>query len=130
MTLRHYLVILALGSALAWAAWIIVLLFLHPTAGGGMAILAFLGTLVFALTGTLTILGTLVRMGRYGDTGFDLAVARSVRQGFWLALLVAGSLLLAARGMLSLGAVILLILGVALLEVVFLARDDRHTHRG
>ncbi len=93
MTLRGSLVVFAVGTLLAWAAWALVLNSVPPELGGLPAEVFFFGALFFALTGTLTILGILGRMRR-SPSRPALHVSDAFRQGLLLSLATVGALVL------------------------------------
>ncbi|MCR4312332.1 MAG: hypothetical protein NUV56_03540 [Candidatus Uhrbacteria bacterium] len=121
MNLRQYLIVLTLGTAVALSSWFIVLLAIDPVHASTLAFLAFYVTMMSGLAGLLTIIGTVARARKYTDEQVGLVVARSLRQGVLLTLLVGGSMALLSRGAFTPLSAILLIALVAVVEFLFLS---------
>lgn len=127
MNLRQYLIVLTLGAAVALSAWFIVLLAIDPVHAGALGFVVFYVTMMAGLAGLLTIIGTVIRARRYSEEQVGTAVARSLRQGLLLTVLVVGSLIMLAKGFFSTTSAFLLILLVAVIEFLFLSlnRSER-----
>ncbi|MBI1908023.1 hypothetical protein HYS28_01220 [Candidatus Uhrbacteria bacterium] len=121
MNLRDYLIALSVGTVAALSAAGIVLFAIDPATAGALAFLALYVTLGAGAVGLFSIVGTLARVSRdkTGDVG--VAVARSLRQGVFFAVLFLASLYLSSRDMLTIWTVVLLVLLVTLVEFFFLA---------
>jgi ABC-type transport system involved in cytochrome bd biosynthesis fused ATPase/permease subunit len=122
MNLRDYLLSMLFGTLAALAAVIIVLIMIDPASAGLLAFASLYITLGAAAVGCFTIVGTLVRVRRQ-EAGADVgqAVARSLRQAIFFAILLLISLFLSSRDLLTVWTVILLIILVTLVEFFFLA---------
>ena len=127
MNLRQYLIVLTLGTAVALSAWFIVLLAIDPVHAGTLGFFVFYVTMMAGVAGVLTILGTIIRARRSSEEQVGTAVARSLRQGLLLTVLVVGSLMMLAKGFFSTTTAFLLILLVAVIEFLFLSlnRSER-----
>lgn len=121
MTLRQYLVVLALGTAMSISSWCIIMLAIDPVTAGGLAFFVFYVTLGAGIAGIFTILGTLVRAWRFPHDPIDRAVARSVRQGVLISGLVLAALSLLVQGLFSFGTMMLLVVLFGLVEFLFLS---------
>lgn len=122
MTLRQYLVLLGVGTAIALAAAAIVLVAIDPVTAGSFAFAAFAITLGAALVGLFTIIGTTVRVARHKQEDVGHAVAMSLRQGVFLSGMLLVALFLSSRGALTMLTAIVLVAAVTLVELVFLVR--------
>ncbi len=127
MNLRQYIVILALGTAIALSAWVVTLLSIDPFTAGPLALIIFYVTLGSGLVGLLTIIGTVMRSGRFPEAGASLAVIRSFRQGVFFGALILLSLILMSIGLFSTPVLMVLIALLALLEFFFIIFQDRKT---
>ena len=127
MNLRQYLLILALGTAVALGAWAIVLMAIDPVTAGGLSLLIFYVTLGSGLVGLFTIVGTVLRARKFKDSGLGLAVTRSLRQGTLLSILLIVSLILLSTGRISTPLLFLMVGISALIEFFFLFFQERHS---
>ncbi|MBI2551426.1 hypothetical protein HYV73_03735 [Candidatus Uhrbacteria bacterium] len=87
MSYKQFLLIMALGSILAWAGFGSVVFSIDPTQGSLIAFLLFYATLAFSLGATM---GLLLLLGRHRfdrDTIASRQVSDSLRQGIWFSLL-------------------------------------------
>lgn len=128
MSLRQYLFLLSLGTAVSLASWFVVLLAINPAMSGNLVFLAFYATLGFGLAGLFSMVGTTVRASRDPDAPVRPLVTRSLRQGVLLTGLVLGSLFLMSAGLFTGLLGFLVILGAGLLEMFFLFSGERKNH--
>lgn len=122
MTLRQYLMFIAIGTFAAIAAAVIVLVAIDPVTAGGLALTALYVTMGAALVGIFTLVGTTVRVARNSHEDVGYAVARSLRQGVFFAILVLAALFLSSHGLLSALTALLLVLLLSVVEFFFLVR--------
>ena len=127
MNLRQYLTVLTIGTAIALSAWCIVVIAIDPVSAGAFGFAAFYVSMMSALAGILTIVGTVARARRYPEDRVGQAVARSFRQAVLLTGLVAGCLTLLSRGLFSIPTALIIMALVAFVEFLFLnaKRDER-----
>jgi len=121
MTLRQYLVVLALGTAISISAWCIVMIAIDPVTAGFLAYFVFYLTLGAGIAGLSTMIGTTLRSWKYPNRPIDHAVARSFRQGILLSSLFIACSVLLSRELFSFGTMMLLVLLVALVEFLLLS---------
>lgn len=121
MTLRQYLIALALGTAISISSWCIVMLAIDPATAGALAFFVFYLTLGGGIAGVFTIAGTSLRSWKYPEKSIESAVARSFRQGILLSVLVIAALILLSHSIFSFGTMLLLVVLVALVELLFLS---------
>lgn len=126
MTLRQYLVVLALGTAMSISAWCIIMLAIDPTTAGALAYSVFYITLGAGIAGLCTMAGTMFRSWKYPERPIDHAVARSLRQGIVLAALFMACLALLAQSLFSFGTMMILVVLAALVEALFLSISSEH----
>ncbi len=121
MSLRQYIIALALGTAISISSWCIVTLAIDPAHAGALGLLVFYTTLGAGIAGLFTIVGTIVRARNAAEDAVHDVVTRSFRQGILLAILVIVSLVLLSKDLFSFGMMILFILLLGLVEFLALA---------
>lgn len=62
MSLKFYLWIISICTVLCWAAWLSVVFYINPLSTGFLGLLFFYLSLLFALIGTLSLVGFSVRI--------------------------------------------------------------------
>jgi hypothetical protein len=126
MTLRQYLLLISMGSGLAWATWLMVLFTINPFEAGGAGFALFYIALAVALLGTISLVGFAVRFLVYRHERVVLReVTTAFRQAFLLTLVVIGSLLLQSRALLAWWNILLFVVLVSILELFFLSSRQR-----
>lgn len=123
------LFILGLGTAVAWAAWIFVLLRFDPFVGGGAVKGLFYASLGLALQGLFMILGLLLHQRIHKMAASRQEVGTVARQAFLLVLFVIGMLNLASHELLKWWNVLPLAFFMFMLELFFLSLHKRATPR-
>ena len=121
MSLRQYLVVLALGTAISLSSWCIIMIAIDPATAGTLAYVVFYLTLFAGIAGLFSLCGTVFRSWRAPHAPIDHAVARSFRQGMLLSGLVVTCLVLLAASLFSFGTMMLLVVLVGLVEFLFLS---------
>ncbi|HWR00057.1 MAG TPA: hypothetical protein VN397_04410 [Candidatus Methylomirabilis sp.] len=121
MGLRTYVLLMALGTFLAWMAWGVIVMNVNPQEAGFIGFFMFYLTLAVALAGTLALLGTFFRiivLKRHE------VPSREIRIAFRHAVVFAGvaiaSLLLSANGLLRTWHVVALVAVASIVEYLFL----------
>jgi len=94
MTLRQYLFLMTACTVLSWAAWVLIIFFASPEAGGPAGIVFFYASLGLALTGTNAIVGLLLRTRWNKAELISRLAATSFRQAIWFALVIVIALIL------------------------------------
>lgn len=102
MSLRQYLFLMTLGTAICWGAWFFVILKIDPLAVGNLSFVFFYATLFLALVGTFSVFGfALRRMVIKNDEIIFRHVKRTFRQGIFIASAVTILLLLLQKDLLT-----------------------------
>ncbi len=117
MTYRIYLTLMSTITLIAFLAWIVVLFNIDPQDAGLFSSSIFYSSLSIASIGTISVIGTMIRMWIHSDELPVRSVLRSLRQSIWLTLLLIGSLILLAHNLYHWWSVILLILFCSSLEL-------------
>src|SRR5688572_16991928 len=122
MTLRQYLILMTLGTLLAWGGVAMVVATVDPTTAQAGVFLAFYASLLLALTGTFSILGLLMRIGMLRrQLVVSRHVAVSFRQAVLLAALFSAALYLQGKSMLSWWNALLIAIALTVFEFVFIS---------
>ncbi len=122
MTIRSYLTYLATGSLLAWIAWLQVLLRIDPAATGNIGITIFFLTLFVAIMGTLAFFFTIMRYFTMKQISMHDLLLTSLRQAAVLSIMIMLTLFLASTDSLSIWSFLLVIVGIGILEYIFLSK--------
>ncbi|MBU1126489.1 MAG: hypothetical protein ABH826_02860 [Patescibacteria group bacterium] len=122
MNLKQYITFFAIGTAIGWSAWILVVLSIDPSAAGALGILMFYISLTIGLSGLLTTISTLIRFARYPDRDTEEVVLTSLRQGFLLTILVICALILLSFELLFWWSVLIIVFIIALVELAFIVK--------
>jgi hypothetical protein len=122
MTLRQYLAIMGLGTAVAWSAVGLIVTHVDPDEAQ-VAVFAILYLALFlALTGTLSIVGFLLRVSLLKkDLFISQQVLAAFRQAVLLSLLLVSMLVLKSRAMLTWWIALLAVAALTLLEFFFIS---------
>ncbi len=132
MNIRHYVLILSLGTLASLTAWAIVLYMLDPATAGLPGFFAFYITLFCSVLGLAAIIGTVIRLARvksHEESVFLRVIVRSFRQGIVLACLVIGALLLVNARIFSSLTFFFIIVGAGILEFLFLFWEEQQVRR-
>ena len=121
MTLNKYLILMTLTTIVCWGAWISVINTINPIEAGFLGFFFFYSSLLLALTGTLSVIGFFIRKLVLKEELAFCHVAVSFRQAILFSILVAGSLILQAKGLLTWWNVLLFILALTVLEFFFIS---------
>lgn len=116
-----------MATIVAWGAWLVVLMSIDPSRTGLLGFVFFYAALALALVGTLTIVGTGVRVWAKREETVPRQVARAFRQSLLLSVVVVGSLLLLPAGFFAWWSILLLIVFVSLIELGFLSASRPKT---
>ncbi len=126
MTFRQYIMVMGLGTLIAWAAFLLIVALVDPLSAGLLGLIFFYVALAVATSGTLALIGLFVRtvVVRTQDV-LSKQVTHSFREGFLVALLLIAALILQNRGMLSVLNTTLLLAVLVLTEFFFLSYRPR-----
>lgn len=125
MSLVRFLIILTLGSALSWTAWVLVLSTLDPTSGGLISLVLFYCSFFLALFGSASIIGFFLRYWLEKETILFRQIGVALRHGLLVSSGSTFALLLQSRRLLSVWSVLVLVVLVIVIELFFLAGQTR-----
>ena len=123
MSLARYILIMSVTSAVCWAAWVIVLFYINPTASGFIGLASFYTSMFFALFGTAALIGLILRsLLLRKDPPFH-HVGVSLRQALWFALIIVIALMLLANRVFTIWSGLFLVSGMTIIEALFMMRS-------
>ncbi len=123
MTLKRYLLTMALTTLICWAAFVVVIFRIDPNASGTVGLMLFFTSLFFALWGTLSLFGFSARYLIFKNTVPFRYIGTSLRQALWFAILLCLTLFLVSQELLAWWMSLLLVMALTILEAFFLARS-------
>ncbi|TSC72867.1 MAG: Uncharacterized protein G01um101438_266 [Parcubacteria group bacterium Gr01-1014_38] len=123
MTLRSSLAVFGVGTAFAWAAFLLIFVTVPPETADSLGEFFFFSALFLALTGTLTMLGIVGRW-RMSSVLPALHIGPAFRQGMLLSGTAAGLLLLQRFRFLRWWNVLLVVAVAVLLDVLLTRGRD------
>lgn len=121
MTIRQYLTLMLVCTALCWGGFLTVLFFINPETTGQLGFVMFYASLFFALVGTLALLSYLFRVLFNRIYTRQEKAQVSFRQAVFFGVVIIGSLFLQANNLMTWLNSILLVLLVTFLEFLILS---------
>ncbi len=116
MTLKTYLTMMLLATAICWAAFVLVLTTVNPFKTNTIGFLLFYASLFLAVLGSGAVIGFIIRFIALKQELVFRQVAIAFRQAFSLAILVVALLILQSCRMLTWWNILLLITAVTMME--------------
>jgi len=122
MTLSAYLWGMAASTILCFVSWILIIVYVDPTATNLVGIALFYLSLFFFLASFFALAGFYLRR-KISKNKIEFAqTSEAFRQGVFFSLIFVGMLILQSFGMFTLWNAGLFILGIGLLEFYFVSR--------
>ena len=121
MTLKSYLNAMAVATSVAFMGWVLVLLYLDPGSAGYVGIALFYLTLFLGLMGFFTLISFSLKRWISNNEIIFAYIASSFRQGFWLAIIIIGLLVMQGARILNWWDALLFIASISLLELYFIS---------
>ncbi|MFA5935369.1 MAG: hypothetical protein WC787_00720 [Patescibacteria group bacterium] len=125
MTFRVYIAFMSAATVLSWGAWLLVLTNTNPDEAEIWGFGLFYLTLLLGLIGTLTLIGMAYRiliLNRGGIMAREVRIA--FRHAVFLSCVAVAALILSAQRFLTWWMFILLIIGMSVVEYLFLLREE------
>ncbi len=116
MTLRQYFFWMILSTALCWLGWLSVVWMVDPAEAGALGVFLFYSALCLALIGTFSVVGLGSRALLHRQEPVSRHAATSFRQSVLLTCLMAGSLALQSRSLLTWWNLMLFVATMTVLE--------------
>ncbi|MEK7545701.1 MAG: hypothetical protein AAB554_01325 [Patescibacteria group bacterium] len=125
MTLRQYFIWMIVATALCWLGWLSVIWMIDPAEAGLLGFFLFYAALCLALIGTFSVAGLGFRALARRQEPVSRHAATSFRQGVLLTVLMAGSLAMQSRSLLTWWNLMLFIITVTVLEFFLISFRSR-----
>ena len=126
MTLRSYLIIMAIATLVCWGALAFIVFTVNPDATNWIGFLLFYISLFLAVAGTASIVGFVVRFIALRRELATQAVREAFRQSFLFSILIVAILLMLAYHLFTWLNLILLVVGLSVLEYFMLNYNTRN----
>jgi len=120
MTFKQFLSVMIVGTILAWTAWTINLFTTDPTQTSILGFMFFYITLFIALVGSLSILGSGIRVLIIRPDVISRQVYVAFRHSILFALLIIGCLILISFDVLRWWSILLFMIVLVCTELFFL----------
>ena len=121
MTLRTYLITMAIATLLSWSIFVFVLFAINPLTTNYIGFVLFYVSLFISLVGTTALLGFFIRFVAMRQELAFRHVAEAFRQSFLFSALVVASLFLFAQHLFTWLNLLLLAFGLSVLEFFFIS---------
>jgi len=121
MTLRSYLNAMSVATSFAFIGWSLVILYIDPKSSGYMGLFLFYATLALALMGFFTLMSFSLKRWVSNNEVIFAHISSSFRQGFWLSIIIVGTLMMQGAKILNWWIALLFIGSIALLELYFIS---------
>ncbi len=122
MTIRQYLYLMLIGTALCWSALALIVTMIDPTSSQMPVFVMFYVSALFALTGSFSIIGFMSRviiLNKRRQVSRQVAV--SFRQAVMLAVIIVIGLYLQSKTMLTWWNGLLIVSALTMLESFFIS---------
>lgn len=116
MTLKAYLTLMIVATAICWGIFLFVLLTINPEITNWLGFLLFYLSLFLSLSGTAAILGFVIRFVAMKKELVFRSVIIAFRQSFLFAFLIAVTLFLLSKNLFTWLNLFLLVIGLTVLE--------------
>lgn len=120
MSIQTFLSLMSVGSALAWFAWAVTLFRVNPFEMGVSALVMFYLTLSIALVGTLTVIGSVLRIHLLRREVHGREIRTAFRHAVLFAAIAIATLILSAAGKFQTYHTIIAIAIASIIEYFFL----------
>lgn len=121
MTLKSYLNAMAVATSVAFMGWGLVLMYIDPGSAGYMGMVLFYTTLFLGMMGFFTLISFSLKRWISNNEIIFSYIAGSFRQGFWLAVIIVGLLMMQGARILNWWDALLFVASISLLELYFIS---------
>lgn len=126
MTLKQYLILMCLGTALSWAAVGLIIAMIDPADAHALTFIVFYASMFLALAGTISVIGLAMRVLLLKK---DFLISRQVfisfRQAVLLSLMLVAALILQSKSLLTVWTAVLLAAVLTVMEFFFISTKVR-----
>jgi len=128
MTLKTYIIIMSIMTAVCWTTWFFVLFTINPLITNWIGLLMFYSSIFLALVGTAALAGFVVRFVALKQELAWRLVKEAFRQSFLFSILIVVSLVLLSKGLFSWLNLLFLVLGLSILEFFLISYARPNTN--
>lgn len=125
MTLRKYIIIMSVMTAICWSAWLFVLYNVNPELTNWIGFTLFYTSLFLALVGAAALIGFTLRFIALKKKLAFRLVKDAFRQSFLFAILLIISLILLGEDLFSWLNLMFLVIGLSVFEFFWLSYEKR-----
>ena len=125
MSLSKYLILMIIATLFSWAAFCIVLYSVDPFSTVTLGFILFYLSLFFALVGTLSLLGFLIRYIFNKEEFITQQVIVSFRQAIWFGILIVVGLYLQSQNLVAWWNLLILLAILVFIEYCFISVNNR-----
>jgi hypothetical protein len=126
MTLKKYLIVMAVATALSWLLFLFVTAMINPETTNWLGFALFYLTIFVSLSGTAALLGFVVRFNLMRKELAFQSVRIAFRQSFFFALFIVLLLLMMSQNLFSWLNLLLLLFIFAILELFMINYHRSH----
>ncbi len=126
MTLKKYLAVMAVATAICWTVFLFVSSVINPEATNWIGFFLFYVSLFMALSGTASLVGFLIRFVALKRELAFYAVGIAFRQSFLFSLFIVAILILLSQGLFNWLNLIMLTVVFTIFEVVIISSSKNH----
>jgi len=124
MSLRSYLILMFLATAMCWLGFGFTLFTINPESTNNIGFTLFYSSLFLSLIGTSAIAGFMIRFVGMKKVLASVSVREAFRQSFLFTSFIIVTLFLLSQDLFSWGNLILLVLGLSVLEFFMLGYNS------
>ena len=125
MNLTKYLTLMSLATLLSWIAFLVVIFSVNPFETVILGFVLFYTSLFFAITGTLSLIGFLIRYFINKNQFITQQVVISFRQAILFSILIITGLYLQSYNLVAWWNLLILIIILMFVEITFLAINKK-----
>ena len=127
MSLKKYLVLMAVTTLLCWLCWSYIIFTVNPEITNWIGFCLFYVSLFLSLVGTATLIGFIVRFIALKQALAWRLVKEAFRQSFLFSLLIVVSFILLSKNLFSWVNLGLLVISLSILEFLMLSLTARNS---
>lgn len=130
MTLKKYLNLMSILTAICWLAWLVSLFWVNPEKAGIIGFVLFYFSLFMALWGSFSLVGFLLRIRFNPKSVVFVQIETAFRQAIWLSIIISVGLMLQGEKLLRWWNLLILIAFFLVLESFFFFSRKKYKRLG
>jgi hypothetical protein len=112
---------MSIATSVAFMGWVLVVLYIDPISAGYMGLALFYATLFCGFLGLFTLISFSLKRWISNNEVIFAYISSSFRQGFWIAIILIGLLVMQGARILNWWDALLYIGAISLLELYFIS---------